>query len=586
MTAQKSEKNGGIDTIPSKSTAQKTAETPQKFWHINREMLRFKLHFFLFMGGLGSLMPYITIFAKNRIGISATSLASILTTQQFLSIFSKPLIGYIADYFNKLKVIICILTIVQTIFFFLLLTIPKIQKEDEYAIQSNHTHILNPYDYLNSSHLYLNCSTENDDILFSESALYFRNNEEIEYCLTSMSYLAKLFDECSNQDPEARDIDNEDLILDNNTEYSLLPKENSNSSLTISPYSNFLATCKICCNSTRKCQSIKCETPKDNQKKVSPIKKTVSDFETYQFWAFALLTTVATACTNGLFTLSDTACCESVEKNGAQFGRQRLFGAIGWGFVSPIGGLLNDYTSDFTAAWILMAVMSIISLLNILRLDLVKPQFSKNLLKDIGSVLRSKEFLAFKLCVFLNGICTGVLWYYLVWYLTVLGGSRFLCGMVQTVQCFVGELPCMFFSGWVIKKIGQFNVVTLALMSYCIRFFWYSYLCNPWYVLPAEGLSGITYGLFYPAVAVYAKLSAKPGTEATTQAVLFAAHEGLGAGVGCVVAGVGFDNLGGHTTFFILSMFAGCSMILSIILNLSFRRQKGSINVTSSQSIK
>ncbi|GBM18355.1 hypothetical protein AVEN_127807-1 [Araneus ventricosus] len=276
------------------------------------------------------------------------------------------------------------------------------------------------------------------------------------------------------------------------------------------------------------CQNIECQIPRDNRKAIPYEKKIVSDFETYQFWVYALLTTIAMGCTNGLFTLSDTACCESVEKFGAQFGRQRLYGALGWGLISPIGGLLNDYTDDFTASWILMAVMSIASLLNILRLDLVKPQFSKNLMKDIGAVLRSKEFLAFKLCVLLNGVCTGVLWYYLVWYLTVIGGSRLLCGLVQTVQCFVGEIPCMFFSGWVIRKIGYFNVVTLSLMCYFTRFFWYSYLTNPWLVLPAECLSGITYGLFYPAVASYAKFSAKPGTEATTQAVLFTAHEGLG----------------------------------------------------------
>ncbi|GIY74889.1 major facilitator superfamily domain-containing protein 6 [Caerostris extrusa] len=232
-------------------------------------------------------------------------------------------------------------------------------------------------------------------------------------------------------------------------------------------------------------------------------------------------------CANGMFTLSDTACCESVEKIGADFGRQRLWGAIGWGMMAPIGGLLNDYTDDYMASWILMSAMSAVALVNICRLNLVKPQFSQNLLKDVGTVLGSKEFLAFKTGVLMNGIGVGVIWFYLIWFLTTIGGSRFLCGMVQFVQCFVGEIPFMFYSGWLIKKIGHFNVLTMSLLCYCIRFYYYSCLYNPWLILPMEALHGFTYGMFYTGVASYAKLSAKPGTEATTQAILFTSHEGI-----------------------------------------------------------
>ncbi|CAL1300362.1 unnamed protein product [Larinioides sclopetarius] len=583
MVSQKNGKNMEVSIIPLESAGQETAKIKNMFWHIDREMIRFKLHFFLFEASLGSLVPYITIFAKNRIGISASSLAVILITQQFLFIFSKPVIGYIADYFNKLKAIITILSIVQTAFFLLLLTIPKIQNGEREMTMNTDTLCVFSSKNLNSSQLYVNCASSEEAGPFSD-VLYYNNIDDNNSCVCflSLDYSSKVSDECSNQDLVTNNI-SEILIINNGTKCSLSLKVKSNGlSLSSTLHFDLLSTCKMCCKSTRKCQYIKCETSKKNSEKSEM--KNVRELRSYQFWLFALLTTIAMGCTNGLFTLSDTACCESVEKTDAQFGRQRLYGAIGWGLMSPVGGLLNDYTNDFKAAWILMAVMSIVSLLNILKLNLVKPKFSKNLLQDIGAVLRSKEFLAFKLCVFLNGIGTGVIWFYLVWYLTTIGGSRFLCGMVQFVQCFVGEIPFMFFSGWVIKKIGHFNVLTLALMAYCIRFLWYSYLKNPWLVLPVECLHGFTYGIFYTSVASYAKLSAKPGTEATTQAVLFAAHEGLGAGIGCVIAGLGFDSFGGHNTFFFLSVFAGCSMILSIILHLCIRGRKGSIDLTPSQN--
>ena len=46
--------------------------------------------------------------------------------------------------------------------------------------------------------------------------------------------------------------------------------------------------------------------------------------------------------------------------------------------------------------------------------------------------------------------------------------------------------------------------------------------------LPIEVLQGLTYGLFYSTMATYASVVALPGTEATMQAMVSAAFEGLG----------------------------------------------------------
>ncbi|GFX77880.1 major facilitator superfamily domain-containing protein 6 [Trichonephila clavipes] len=477
---------------------------------------------------VGTTFPYVPIFAKNRVGISATALASILTTQQFLVIFTKPLIGYIADYFNKLKVIIGILAVIQTIFFLLLLTVPKIQKEEQMTeIFHNETDLKSVFDHYNSTVLLVKCDFhQQNDIFSKKDTSSYNNSKNKDICFLQFDILSKFSDICSNYTTEIN---------------KLLSGDSSNvkdrSSTEISPISfeqqiNYATTskplCTICCKVTGDCQNIECEAPKNDSNKVLIKKADNNDFKTYQFWLFAFLTIFGMMGTNAMFTLSDTACCESVQKFGTDFGRQRLWGAIGWGLMSPVGGVINDYTDGYAASWTLMSFMTVVALFNIRRLDLAKPQFSQNILKDVGLVLSSGEFLAFQTGVFMCGIGTGVTWFYLIWFLTTIGGSRFLCGMVQFVQCFVGEIPFMFFSGWMLTKIGHFNALTLALMSYCIRFFWYSQLYNPWLVLPTECLDGFTYGLFYVTVASYAKLSAKPGTEATTQAVLFTTHDGLG----------------------------------------------------------
>ncbi|GFY50860.1 major facilitator superfamily domain-containing protein 6 [Trichonephila inaurata madagascariensis] len=111
MTAERNGKSGDIYILPSLETSLEKKEAVKKgFWHIDRETLRYKFPFFLFMGALGVVIPFIPVVFSNRIGLTASSIVTLLVTSQFLSMVSKPLLGYIADYTNKLKVIIGVLT--------------------------------------------------------------------------------------------------------------------------------------------------------------------------------------------------------------------------------------------------------------------------------------------------------------------------------------------------------------------------------------------------------------------------------------------------------------------------------------------
>ncbi|GFY68024.1 major facilitator superfamily domain-containing protein 6 [Trichonephila inaurata madagascariensis] len=68
-------------------------------------------------------------------------------------------------------------------------------------------------------------------------------------------------------------------------------------------------------------------------------------------------------------------------------------------------------------------------------------------------------------------------------------------------------------------------------------------------------------------------MSAKPGTETTTQAVIFATYDGLGSGIGNIVAGLGFDYLGPQMTFFYTGVFFGCCSLISMCFTLLHRKK-------------
>lgn len=461
-------------------------------------------------------------------------MAALTVAQRFLFIITKPALGYLADYFQKLKAIICALIVIQAVFYFLLLIIPKVSNHSgelfyvfeiespsgktNISISQKKCRVLEDFENifipefvtLNDLNDIMSCYFTNKETSI-KSNIDFHSSPMLNYIITN--------------DSQSHEICNETIKEENSTAgeyiFSFLVFNEHN-------LSQPLLSSNICtfCNSSNNCCTLACTKVTTDETKLERVSK--MDFQSYQYWTFALFGTMASASTNALFTLGDTACCETVQKTGADFGRQRMWSAIGWGVMSPIGGFLNDFTDDYVTSFAFASVLSLLSLWNLFKLQLVQPHFSKNILKDVGSVFKSSEFLAFEAGVLLHGICIGFVWFNLIWFLTEIGGSRFLCGFVQFMQCIIGDIPFMFFSGLLLNKIGHFNVLTLALTTYFIRFFAYSQIGNPWYIVPFECLHGLTYGAFMPAMANYAKMQAKPGTEATTQAILFATHEGLG----------------------------------------------------------
>ena len=96
------------------------------------------------------------------------------------------------------------------------------------------------------------------------------------------------------------------------------------------------------------------------------------------------------------------------------------------------------------------------------------------------------------------------------------------------VQCFGGELPFFFLSGWFIRKLKHTGAMSLVIAVFGLRYVLYYAISNPWWFLPVELLNGFTFGIFYATMTSYASEVAPPGSQATLQGVVGAAFEGVG----------------------------------------------------------
>lgn len=253
----------------------------------------------------------------------------------------------------------------------------------------------------------------------------------------------------------------------------------------------------------------------------------------FQFWAFFMCLITSWVGMAVVVTVGDAICFEMLEDKPHLYGHQRLWGAVGWGSVSLVSGLLVDEFSkgktykDYSVLFYMMLILILMDMLVSKRLKYSQSKMSTNIMRDVGTLLKSFRVVVFLGWCIIVGLCTALIWNFLFWHLEDLAAAEEGCdystwikslqGFAMAIQCFGGELPFFFLSGWILKKIGHINAMSLVLAGFALRFFLYSILRNPWWVLPIELLNGVTFGVFYSTMASYASIVAPPGTEATIQ---------------------------------------------------------------------
>jgi len=219
------------------------------------------------------------------------------------------------------------------------------------------------------------------------------------------------------------------------------------------------------------------------------------------------------------------------------------------------------------------------------RMKLKNSVKSTSVFRDMWHLLSTPTVFVFVVWCTAVGILTSVVWQWLLWYLQDLAIAQhkdmascmdtqgpewvtLLLGLNMGVQCWVGEVPMFFFSGWVIKKLGHSNTMTLVLGAFGLRFLLYSFLTNPWHSLPIEILNGITFGIFYATMTSYAHIIAPPGFESTMQGIVGAAFEGLGVAIGSFVGGAVYKAKGGVFMFRAFGLFAIILCVLHAVVHL------------------
>ncbi|CAI6360488.1 unnamed protein product [Macrosiphum euphorbiae] len=289
------------------------------------------------------------------------------------------------------------------------------------------------------------------------------------------------------------------------------------------------------------------------------------------FWLFFCTVTLYKIACNLSIVLEDTICIDILGENKTKYGHQRMWGAIGWGTMSIVSGVCVDWLSkgleykNYTPGFIIALICSILDTYLVSNMPYVQNREIKTGSYDIKIVLTKTRVLSFLLWVMAYGILLPFIWHYLFWYIEDISNMyhpetkpyiKTIQGLSLTIQCFGGEVPLFFLSNFIIKRVGHMNVLSLVFFAFAVRFFLYSIITNPVWVLPVEVFNGITYALAYSTVISYAAELAPVGAEGTLQGIVGTTLEEIGAPIGSFIGGHLFNHFGSITSYKFISGFA------------------------------
>lgn len=280
------------------------------------------------------------------------------------------------------------------------------------------------------------------------------------------------------------------------------------------------------------------------------------------FPIMCLMVFLANFQTQPTWSLLDQSAMSLLARIGGDYGKQRLYGAIGWGAGGYLAGVLAAAAG---IAWCfnMVLALSCVSLFILVRyIPAVRTTKTtktttgaqeSSYVESLLHILEKRDLVVLFVIVLLAGIMGGLIDNFLFLYLFNLSGNDAnLVGIIIAIET-LSELPLFFFANHIITRFGTPACIFACLFAYGLRLTVYVFVQNPWVALPIEVTHGFTYGLLWAAFTNYVFQSSPDGTEGTMIGLLTAVQKGMGSGVGTLVGGYIYDRYGPRTMWRVAS---------------------------------
>ncbi|WAQ98189.1 MFD6A-like protein [Mya arenaria] len=511
---------------------------------VNRQLFPVKLMYFFFFAGQGAILPFIPVYMR-QLGLSATETGIIYGVMPFVAFFVRPLIGVLSDKIQNHKAVLIVCVLLTGVLYNLLLLTPTKQTHDNSAhaitvhMQCSHDDSFirdcmvahggceigfkqaldaNNFTEISKTCVF-QCSVERDSIKAGSTCFTADvgtlsgvtcGSVVMTSCfkVTLRAYSQMKFRwEIARIEATHADYDLKNLTFNGTNYWQLLCE------------SETVFNCNFHC------------TPEINQKCMSTISSDDKLSET--FWIFLIIFLFCNIAISPVKNLIAAIAYDILGEKRGSWGRQRLWGTVGYIIFAVASTFVMDAISqntnnvDYSVSFYIFLALLISSCVVGYFLKLSENIHCGQLFKNILGLLKYPKVVVFLIAMACYGIMNGVIEAFLFWYLIMLGASQKILGLCLVFQC-VPEIIMLQFAGKIIKRIGHMSCLHIACFGYAIRFFCYSIIPGPWYVLPVELLHCLTFALMYAAASSFASEISPEGMSATAQGLVGGLYFGFG----------------------------------------------------------
>ncbi|CAJ0579076.1 unnamed protein product, partial [Mesorhabditis spiculigera] len=566
----------------------------------SRESLMCRLFYLFFFASFGSLFPLLGVYFK-QLGMTATQAGILLGCRPFLEMASHPFWGSFASRFKKEKLLL-IFSLGSLIVF--TLAIGFVQPSTQYCVsimESEAGEAVKPQENDTCISLLTNAGEviPGGAVGFLKKKIGLGRRKRATKEKTRGRARSKI---TTTTTPEPT---TPPKVVTENIDLSTVEKPET-AIVGISPV---YITREEVCNYDEEAYGILVTPPHSTRVYKQPVVEQA-------FMMLLLLIIFGEFLSTPALSIADAATLNACKDHPKEFGKIRLFGSVGWGAAMFIMGIALDYSDTFRnhpcpvknsteknyvlcfvmCTIFIMAAMLIATQLKFgaesvrsdeatalamdARAEEVAPALAEkarnrqaqvdtttqnSLLITLKS-LNNLHTIIFLVLVTIFGMGTGVVFSFLYWTLQDLGGSPSLFGMLSVVN-HLGEIIVFFYAFKIINKLGHMRTIYACLLVNTVRFIILALIDNAFLAIPLQLVQGLVLGTLWACASSYITLIAPANAKASSQQILFLLYQGLGKGMGSILAGICIQSLGSRVTFVLYGLFCAVAAGAGFAIN-------------------
>ena len=254
------------------------------------------------------------------------------------------------------------------------------------------------------------------------------------------------------------------------------------------------------------------------------------------FYAFVIIFLFANTFQSTIVNLVDAMTYNILGSKRTSWGVQRVWGTIGFALFGGSAGYLMDVATNegqvdrYLCCFVLFICLLCGGVLSVCFYKISGDIKCSHPAQKLWQFLGNFEVMSLFVIVFVLGAFIGVVQTFRLWHLQNLGASQLLLGLCVAASC-IPEIPLLFAMGHIITFAGEQVCLYVACVAYGCRFLGYSFLTNPWFALLVEPIHCMSYTLAYGAASVYGSRLTPDGMHGTMQAILITLLLGFGEAI-------------------------------------------------------